>query len=202
MASQMKDARVLKTTVEITAAGDEPPSSPRRARRSSLPGSGAPTWKAATTRRPSSRIRRRFCRPAPSATASARGVMPGREGLAFLGLDAKKHETLPPAALHRSGAHQGAGGGGHRPAVHLRVDHPDDPEPRLRLPAGQGAGALVHGVCRHRAAAPALRRLRRRRLHGRDGRSARRDQQRRARVAGLRPHVLSRRRPARRAGDV
>ena len=73
MASQMKDARVLKTTVEITAAGEASRrSSPRRARRSSLPGSVAPTSRAATTRRPSSRIRRRSCRRAPSATASMR----------------------------------------------------------------------------------------------------------------------------------
>ena len=97
MASQMKDARVLKTTVEITAA-DEPPSSPRRARPSSLPGSAAPTSRAATTRRPSSRIRRRSCRRAPSATASsARVSRRAARALAFVGLDAKKHETLPPA---------------------------------------------------------------------------------------------------------
>ena len=61
-----------------------------------MPVSGAPTWKAATTRRPSSRTRRRFFPPAPWAIASPPGE-PSRAGLAFLGLDAKKHETLPPA---------------------------------------------------------------------------------------------------------
>ena len=85
-------------------------------------------------------------------------------------------------ALHRGLAHQEARGGGHRPAVHLRVDHRDDPAPRLRVPPGQGARPELHGVRGDRAAARALRRLRRRRVHRGDGGGPRRDLQRRARA--------------------
>ena len=66
---------------------------------------------------------------------------PGRPGL--LALDAEETRDAAAGPLHGSGADQGAGGGRHRPALHLRVDHPDDPEPRLRVPPGQGAGAVA-----------------------------------------------------------
>ena len=104
--------------------------------------------------------------------------------------------------VHGSGVDQGAGGGRHRPSIHLCLDHRDHPEPRLRVPPGQGTGPVVHRLCGDRVAATALHRLRRRRLHRRDGRSARRDQQRRAQLARFRPHVLSRRRQACRARQV
>ena len=97
-------------------------------------------------------------------------------------LDPKGHETSPPAALHGSVARQEARGGGHRPAVDLRADHRDHPAARLRVPAGQGARAELHGVRRDEAAARPLRRLRRPRLHRGDGGDPRRDLERRART--------------------
>ena len=43
---------------------------------------------------------------------------------------------------------QGTRGPGHRPAVDLRVDHRDDPRPRLLLQEGHGPGADLHRVRR------------------------------------------------------
>ncbi len=100
MASQMRDARVLKTTVEITAAGEGEPAlftASGKAiefagfRRAYVEGSDDPQAELEDqeTILPACAVGDRVY---------AQGVMPaGREGLAFLGLDAKKHETLPPA---------------------------------------------------------------------------------------------------------
>ena len=100
MASQMKDARVLKTTVEITAAGEGEPAMFTASgkaiefagfRRAYVEGSDDPQAELEDqeTILPACAVGDRVY---------AQGVMPaGREGLAFLGLDAKKHETLPPA---------------------------------------------------------------------------------------------------------
>ena len=100
MASQMRDARVLKTTVEITAAGEGEPAiftASGKAiefagfRRAYVEGSDDPQAELEDqeTILPACAVGDRVY---------ALGVMPsGREGLAFLGLDAKKHETLPPA---------------------------------------------------------------------------------------------------------
>ena len=48
-----------------------------------------------------------------------------------------------PAAvpLHRGHPREDARGEGHRPPVHLRVDHADDPGPRLRVEEGPGPRA-------------------------------------------------------------
>ena len=100
MASQMRDARVLKTTVEITAAGEGEPAMFTASgkaiefagfRRAYVEGSDDPQAELEDqeTILPACAVGDRVY---------AQGVMPaGREGLAFLGLDAKKHETLPPA---------------------------------------------------------------------------------------------------------
>ncbi len=86
------------------------------------------------------------------------------------------------AALHRGDADQGARGARHRPPVDLCGDDLDDHRPRLR--PGRGAPAPPGAGRRDRDRPPgrALRRLRRRRVHGPDGGGARRGRQRRARV--------------------
>ena len=43
---------------------------------------------------------------------------------------------MPAGPLHRGVAREAARGAGHRPAVDVRVDHADDPGPRLRLEEG------------------------------------------------------------------
>ncbi|MBK5296079.1 MAG: type I DNA topoisomerase [Vicinamibacteria bacterium] len=113
MASQMRDARVLKTTVEITAsqtvieAGFQP--------RDGEPGEAA-LFTASGKAIEFAGFRRAYVEGSDDPQAEledqetilpacavgdrvyAQGVMPaGREGLALLGLDAKRHETLPPA---------------------------------------------------------------------------------------------------------
>ena len=102
--------------------------------------------------------------------------------------EASRHGAA--GAVHRSVAHQGARAARHRPAVDLRVDDRDHRAPRLRLPAGQGARAQLHGVRRHAPAVRSLQRSRRRRVHRRDGRGSRSDLARRARLARLHPRVL------------
>jgi DNA topoisomerase I len=96
MASQMKDARVLKTTVEITA-GNAVFTATGKAiefagfRRAYVEGSDDPQAELEDqeTILPACAVGDRVY---------AQGVMPsGKEALAFLGLEAKKHETLPPA---------------------------------------------------------------------------------------------------------
>ena len=96
MASQMKDARVLKTTVEISA-GDAVFTASGKAiefagfRRAYVEGSDDPQAELEDqeTILPACKVGDRVY---------AEGVMPaGREALAFLGLDAKRHETMPPA---------------------------------------------------------------------------------------------------------
>ena len=74
--------------------------------------------------------------------------------------------THPAAGpLHRGVAGQGAGGAGHRPPVHVRVDHGDHPGPRVRLQARPGADPVVPRVRRGRPAGAALPAAGRLRLH-------------------------------------
>jgi DNA topoisomerase I len=96
MASQMKDARVLKTTVEISA-GDAVFTASGKAiefagfRRAYVEGSDDPQAELEDqeTILPACTVGDRVY---------AEGVMPaGREALAYLALGAKRHETMPPA---------------------------------------------------------------------------------------------------------
>ena len=63
---------------------------------------------------------------------------------------------LAAGPLHRGVAGQGAGGAGHRPPLDVRVDHADDPGPRLRGEARPGADPVVPGVRGGRPARGAL----------------------------------------------
>ncbi len=74
---------------------------------------------------------------------------------------AEGHETKAPAALHRGVAGEAAGGVGHRPPLHLCLDHLHHPGPRLRVQEGDGAGADLHRLRHRRAAGELLRRPRR-----------------------------------------
>ena len=91
-----------------------------RARASSRPRarSSSSTATAASCPRPASR-RTRSCR---------RSTVGQALDLHALEPDPALHPAA--AALHRGDADQGAREGGHRPAEHLRADHPDDPGPR------------------------------------------------------------------------
>ena len=203
MASQMVDARVLRTTIEISAdagqrsagglhrlgQGDRVRRLPPRLRR--------------RQRRSVGRARRAGDRP---ADAHRRRAGRSRQGArAAGGPRAGRTRDEPAGALHGSVAHQGARADRRRPAVDVRGDDRHDRAPRLRVPPGQGARAELHRVRRHAAAARAFRRPHRRRVHGGDGGRPRPDLARRARVARLHPAVLSRRQAsprARRSGEA
>ena len=101
-----------------------------------------------------------------------------------------------PAAgpVHRGLAGQAAGGAGHRPAVDVRVDHADDPGPRLRVEEGPGARPVVVGVRRGAAAREPLRGRGRLLLHGPHGERPRRDRHRVARAGAVPRGLLVRQR--------
>ena len=73
------------------------------------------------------------------------------------------------AALHRGVPRQDAGGARHRKALDVRLDHLDDPGPRVRPARGPTLLPQRRRRGRHRQARRALPRHRERELHGRDG---------------------------------
>ena len=97
------------------------------------------------------------------------------------------------AALHRGLADQGARDPRHRPAVDLRLDHRDHPAARVRDQAGQRAGADLHRVRGGEAAAEALPRPGRLRLHRAHGGRPRRHLARLQGLGSLPQGVLLRR---------
>ena len=104
------------------------------------------------------------------------------------------------APLHRGHAREDAGGEGHRPPVHLRVDHADDPGPRLRVEEGPGARPHHRRLRGGRAARAALQPPRRLRVHRPHGGRPRRDRRRPPAAGAVAPPVLVRQRHARREG--
>ena len=180
VASQMADAQLLRTSIEITGTHARRPARRVLGQRQGDRVRRLPARLRRGQRRSVGRTRR-----AGNAAAEAHGRRPGararparRDSHPAASVGAKGHETVAAGALHRSVAREAARRRRHRPAVHLRADGGHDPAPRLREQAGQGAGAELHGVRGDAAAARALRRLRRHRLHRRDGRDARRDLER------------------------
>ena len=95
-------------------------------------------------------------------------------------LRADRAHHVAARALHRAVARQGDGGARRRPAVDVRLDHADDPGPRLRVEEGPGARPDLDRVRGDRAARAALRPARRLRLHRVGRERPRRHRQRRA----------------------
>ena len=190
IASQMADARLLRTSVEITAPS----------------GQGDAVFTASGKAIQFAGFLRAYVEGSDDPAAAlddqetilptlSRGQPIGAEGAGRRDARAARLEGArdhAAGALHRRLAGEAPRGRGHRPAVDLRVDHQDDPRPRLRVPARQGAGPELHRVRGHRPAAVALLRLRRPRVHRGDGGGPRPDRQRRADVVRLRPRVLPR----------
>ena len=88
-------------------------------------------------RRGQRRSRRRARGPRATAARRSRsvGACPTR------GPRAEGPHDDAPGSLHRGVAREAARGAGHRPTVHVRVDHADDPGPRLRVEEGPRPGA-------------------------------------------------------------
>ena len=85
----------------------------------------------------------------PTARWCCRTVAVG-ETLAVPRHGAEEPHHAAAQSLQRSLAHPGAGGNGHRPAQHLRLDHRHHPRPRVRVQAQarQRAGAHLDGLRR------------------------------------------------------
>ena len=150
IASQMADARLLRTSVEITAPsgqGDAVFTASGKAiqfagfLRAYVEGSDDP----AAALDDQETILPTLSRGQP---IGAEGARPARRSRRLELEGARDHAA---GALHRRLAGEAPRGRGHRPAVDLRLDHQDDPRPRLRVPAGQGAGPELHRVRGHRA---------------------------------------------------
>ena len=203
IASQMAEARMLRTTVEITGhgpTGGDAGARRRAARPSSLPA----TFRAYVEGSDD-----------PAAELDEQETLLPKMAVGEQIYRARQHRRAPrrrrrrpqgpsddsAAALYRSVAGQATRRRGHRTTVHLRADRRDDSAARLRVAAGQGARPELHGVCRDASAARAFRRLRGHRLHRGDGGDSRPDLQRREGLARLHPRVLSRRRQASRARE-
>ena len=200
IASQMADARLLRTTVEISGQ-----SSGRRTPCFTASGKAIEFAGFLARLRRGQRRSGGGARRTGDAAAEAVGRRSGLrarqrdEAPDRRWVEPKGHETTPPARYTEASLVKRLERKGHRSSLDLRPDHRDDSAPRLRVATGQGAGAELHGLCRDAPAARALRRLRRPRLHRGDGGDPRPDLQRRERLARLHPRVLSRRRQASRA---
>ena len=101
MASQMVDARVVKTTLEITAQAGDGDSAVFTASGKAIEFAGFRRAYVEGSDDPEAELEDQetilpTCHVGDRVYAS--GVMPsGKEGLAYLGLEAKRHETQPPA---------------------------------------------------------------------------------------------------------
>ena len=84
------------------------------------------------------------------------------------------HNTNPPSRYTEPSLVKSLEDLGHRAAVHVRVDHQDDPGPRVRVEEGCGARPVVGGVRGGGAVGAPLRTAGRLPLHGRHGGRARR----------------------------
>ena len=134
IASQMTDA-IGETVVGPPRRDDRSVGARRRVRHAAARSS--PTRASAS---PTSRTSTRATTPTRRASASSRR-WPRATRSTSIALEPHGHETQPPRPLHRGLAGEAARGARRRSAVDLRVDHRDDPGPRLRVEEGLGPRA-------------------------------------------------------------
>ena len=199
MASQMVDARVLRTTIEISAKGA---------------GNDMAVFTASGKAIEFAGFRRAYVEGSDDPAAELEEqetILPqcsvgdriDRDGTAvtLLGAESKRHETTPPARFTEASLI--------KELERLGIGRPSTYAPTIATIVRRGyvfrqskaLDAQLHRVRRHEAAARPLRRLRRNRFHRRDGGRPRRDLARRARVVGVPEAVLLRRQEAPRAAD-
>ena len=181
IASQMADARLRRTTVEITArSGDGTPSiftATGKAiqfsgfLRAYVEGSDDPA-EALVDQETILPTLTRGQEITGTGASSDPARLPSRPGPGRRRCQGTRDDAS--GEVHGGVAGEATRGRGHRAPVHVRVDHLDDSAARVRLPAGQGARPELHGLRGHGAAPQALRRLHRSRLHRGDGGGPRR----------------------------
>jgi DNA topoisomerase-1 len=174
MASQMVDARVLRTSVEISAKGPGGETAVLTASGKAIEFAGFRRAYVEGSDDPAAELEEQEailpqCQVGDQIHAADRAP---EDAIALLGIEPKEARDLAARAVHGSVAHQGARASRDRQTVNLRADDRHDRPPRLRRSPGQGAGAQLHGVRGDQAAARSLRRLRRDRLHRGDGRGS------------------------------
>ena len=178
MASQMVDARVLRTASKCRPTTDDGQKAVFAAsgkaiefagfRRAYVEGSDDPSaeLEEQETVLPTLSVGERIARDGYARSSHGSGAEGTRD-----------HSS---GALHRSVAHQGARAGRRRPAVDVCGHDRHHRTARVRVPPGEGARPELHRLCRHAASARTLRRSHRRRVHGGDGGRPRSDLTRRA----------------------
>ena len=198
MASQMVDARVLRTNVEISAPAGNNQTAIFTASGKAIEFAGFRRAYVEGSDDPTAELEEQET-VLPTLTVGERIA---RDGTRVRLVVARRQEPRdqPAGALHGSVADQGARAHRRRSALDVRGNDRHHRATRLRVPSGQGAGAELHGVRGHAPAARPFRRPDRHRVHGRDGRGSRPDLARRARVARLHQAVLSRRQASSRPG--
>ena len=149
VASQMRDAEGRSVSVRIGATATSGEALRVLRERSGHHVPRLPEGVRRGRRRPRGRARR----PRDPAARPGRG----RRRSPWPNWRSAGHETRPPARLHRGDADPRARGARDRPPVDVRLDHRHDPQPRLRLQEGHGAGAGLAGVLGRAAAGAALR---------------------------------------------
>ncbi len=180
MASQMVDARVLRTTLEISAKGPTGETAIFTASGKAIEFAGFRRAYVEGSDDPGGGARGAGGDPAAVQRRRSDSHRRHRRRSRCVGTEPKRHETVSAGALHGSLADQGARTARHRPSVDVCADDRDDRPPWLRLPSGESARSELHRIRRDQAAARPLRRLRRERLHRGDGGRSRRDLPRRA----------------------
>ena len=190
VASQMADARVLRTSLEITADGPGGPAT-FGASGKAIQFAGFLRAYVEGTDDPAAELGdQETLLPKLSV-----GDLVAADGPLMLdGLEALGHETIPPARYTDASLVEAPRGRRDRPAVDIRLDHLHDRAAWVRLAPGQGARAELHGVRGHTPPEGALRRARRARFHRSHRGGPRRDQQGRARPRRVPRRVLQRRR--------
>ena len=157
---------------------------------------------------PCKRHRDHVPRVSQGVRVGARRADRGRRGAPVAGADGRRDAASiraratgsrdePACALHGGEPREGAGGARYRPPVHVRLDHGDDPRPRLRLQEGHRARADVRRVLGDPAAREAFRPARRLRLHGAARGRSRPDRVRRRGTRRVAAALLLRRRQSR-----
>ena len=155
MASQMVDARVLRTTLEISAKGPNGETATLTASGKAIEFAGFRRAYVEGSDDPAAELEEQEAILPQCAVGDRIQIEGGKPGN---GDRAARHRgqaprDVAPGAIHGSLADQRARAVGHRTAINVRADDRDRCTAWLRLAAGQGAHPQLHRVCRHQAAA-------------------------------------------------